>query len=1061
MGSFLMVSPADYFGLHTYAPMSSFRTPEVSLEHASTSGLRTLPELVNFHAENNPKHLFGLQAEANEAGNGHSFVPLRYETLQRAIIRCQAWLMQQTTSLHPPKTAADGSVKKCAPVAVLMESHVGLVICVLACMGMGVPVVLLSARLSAPSARHLIRETDAKLALVSPRLVPLAAEAVGAEFQDECQDLTFRAANANHYVSEDDRQVLILHSSGTSGLPKPIPCSHKYFLGYATCHSFASTAEAHGLTVSTLPFFHGFGFVSVCLSLNIGKTFCAPVPSTIPNGANVAALIEDSQAKALLTVPSILEEIEGLPDGRGHDILRNLDFVGFGGGRPKASVGERLERSGVRLVGQYGATETGPMTPFFVPGKGHDWRRLRLRADILRPLQVKLDLIDADVESAQAESEDERSYSYKLSMKPFGWQERFELQDMIVARTECVSADDVGQLDFVIAGRKDDLICLATGEKVRPTILESLLRRHEDVRDATAFGEGQFELGVIVETVRPVGPGDMDNFKASIWPTIEEAGHQMDAHARITSPTAILVVAPESQGSLPAVYRDLEDSMVAPPIDLSSPACSIKNLVIKHVMGLRNDSDWQDDDDFFARGMNSLQATRLRRLLTASLRATHAAAGPETANVLAIKAIKDDIVYRNPSVNKLVEALIPSSSKTNGVLTEAKLIERLADKYSGRGDLQEQRKAVVLLTGGTGSLGSFFVGRLLADDNVGSVICLNRPGKGNPTEAQKHAVTSRNVSVEEDTWKKLEVHQTNTADQWLGLPEVDYLGLAARVTHIVHIAWPMNFRMGLQSFEASFSSLRNLIQLARQASIHLTQKPKLLLISSISTVGNYPSINGEALIPEASVEDQSWTLELGYAKAKFVCERLIERTAQDHPDIEAAVIRVGQIAGSSTGYWNSAEHFVAVCASSQKLGKFPDLRGTLSWLPVDLAAEALAEILFHQEPSRAVYHLENPVRQSWEEVVRLLSEELRISSSSIVPLETWLNLMETMPGPGNPAAGLARFLREDFVKMSCGLVVLDTSNSRNASSTMANMTSVGESSIKAYVSYWKSIKLLS
>lgn len=132
----------------------------------------------------------------------------------------------------------------------------------------------------------------------------------------------------------------------------------------------------------------------------------------------------------------------------------------------------------------------------------------------------------------------------------------------------------------------------------------------------------------------------------------------------------------------------------------------------------------------------------------------------------------------------------------------------------------------------------------------------------------------------------------------------------------------------------------------------------------------------------------------------------------------------------------------------------------MSWLPVDLAAEALSEILFHQEPLSAVYHLENPARQSWEEVVRLMSEELRISSSSIIPLETWLDLVDAVPGPGNPAAGLTQFLREDFSKMSCGFVVLDTSNSRNVSSTMANMTSVGENSIRAYVSYWKSIKLL-
>ena len=59
----------------------------------------------------------------------------------------------------------------------------------------------------------------------------------------------------------------------------------------------------------------------------------------IPNGASIAALIQDSGAKALLTVPSILEELESLPGTKGHEILRRLDFVAFGGGVPKESEG--------------------------------------------------------------------------------------------------------------------------------------------------------------------------------------------------------------------------------------------------------------------------------------------------------------------------------------------------------------------------------------------------------------------------------------------------------------------------------------------------------------------------------------------------------------------------------------------------------------------------------------------------------------------------------------------------------------------------------------------------
>ena len=90
----------------------------------------------------------------------------------------------------------------------------------------------------------------------------------------------------------------------------------------------------------------------------------------------------------------------------------------------------------------------------------------------------------------------------------------------------------------------------------------------------------------------------------------------------------------------------------------------------------------------------------------------------------------------------------------------------------------------------------------------------------------------------------------------------------------------------------------------------------------------------------------------------------------------------------------------------------------------------------------------------------LMSRELQIPSSSIIPLQRWLDLVASAPGPGNPAASLTQFLRNDFLKMSCGSVVLDTSISRNVSSTMANMGPVGENSIRAYISYWRRMKLL-
>jgi acyl-CoA synthetase (AMP-forming)/AMP-acid ligase II len=258
--------------------MSTFVSPGLSLDHDSASGIRTLPELVEFHVKHNPQHRFCIQAEKPLIENGaYQLTPVSYERLQQAILRCQAWLSDNAPNIHASFLDNHGIVNRCAPVAVLMESHTGLAVFILTLMGMGVPVVLFSTRLSTVAISHLMRTTQAQHALVSRRLHPLIIDALSvrsAELDNECSfevcitpeyeifldkgPITYdgKIAHPNHFISENDRQALILHSSGTSGLPKPIYCSHKFFLGSAICHSFSSEVEEQNLTVSTSPFFH-------------------------------------------------------------------------------------------------------------------------------------------------------------------------------------------------------------------------------------------------------------------------------------------------------------------------------------------------------------------------------------------------------------------------------------------------------------------------------------------------------------------------------------------------------------------------------------------------------------------------------------------------------------------------------------------------------------------------------------------------------------------------------------------------------------------------------------
>lgn len=627
-----------------------------------------------------------------------------------------------------------------------------------------------------------------------------------------------------------------------------------------------------------------------------------------------------------MTVPSIIEEIALLPDDRGIEVLRSLDFVAFGGGIPKTSIGERLDAAGVRLINHYGATETGPLSPFFVPGPGSDWRFIQLRQDTIGPLQVELEPLDEPGHDGQV---------YQLSMLPPGWQERFVLQDVLIERP---GSD---KKEFSIAGRMDDLICLATGEKVRPTILESSLRQQDGVKAVVAFGDQQFELGVIIETFESLDDEQSEKLKQTLWPVIEEAGRQMDAHARITSPTAIVVVPP---GSLPRsdkgtilrrevnrifaqeidrVYRRLEAELSADAFNPSAPEVSVRGLMTAHLNWRVAPADWSDDSDFFELGMDSLQAVKLRRLLIASVKAARESGSHDESTVL---EIADDIVYRNPSVEALARALTGKGTQVNGE-SEQEVIDRLVNLYSG-GKRGLSDGSTVVITGSTGSLGSFFLGKLLGDSAVTRVICLLRPSQQDPLERQMKALETRSIGLTDDQLSKLEVRQATTHTAHLGLDESEYERIATGLTHVVHIAWPMSFKQQLPSFNSAFKSVENLLQLCSDAhNLRPSKKPRFFFISSISTVGNYPSIRGERLIPEQATVDYNMALDLGYAKAKLVCEKIVERAATERPNIEAGFARVGQIAGARNGYWNTTEHFVALVKSSQLAGKFPDLKG--------------------------------------------------------------------------------------------------------------------------------------
>ena len=147
-----------------------------------------------------------------------------------------------------------------------------------------------------------------------------------------------------------------------------------------------------------------------------------------------------------------------------------------------------------------------------------------------------------DLELSELPASVDRRPRYRMTALPFGWTTKTVVHDELVSNPQHLRSD------FSAIGRNDDMIILATGEKVIPIFLESSLSESKDIKAAIAFGDGRFELAVIVEPRTPVNPDDRQTL-SSVWPRIGEINTRMDGRAQISAQATVVILSPDK--SLP------------------------------------------------------------------------------------------------------------------------------------------------------------------------------------------------------------------------------------------------------------------------------------------------------------------------------------------------------------------------------------------------------------------------------------------------------------------------------------------------------------------------------
>lgn len=148
------------------------------------------------------------------------------------------------------------------------------------------------------------------------------------------------------FIREYDREeengntAIIVHSSGSTGLPKPVFVSHRALLTHPT--------QGTGLhNFNPLPWYHLYGISTSLQAMWMAKTahmYNAALPLTADN---LIAVVEAVRPGAIHAVPyavGLLAEKQ-----RGVDTMKLCEVVTCAGARTPDELGDRLVREGINL----------------------------------------------------------------------------------------------------------------------------------------------------------------------------------------------------------------------------------------------------------------------------------------------------------------------------------------------------------------------------------------------------------------------------------------------------------------------------------------------------------------------------------------------------------------------------------------------------------------------------------------------------------------------------------------------------------------------------------------
>lgn len=453
-------------------------------------------------------------------------------------------------------------------VALLANSSFEYVVSIFALSRLGWTVLFLSTRLAAPACARLLQMADCNTIIFSGPSQPIVDE-IGVE--RPCAVLPM--LQRKHYrglpsipafqrrnlspTKEAEKVAWILHSSGSTGFPKPI------FLTHTAC--LANFRKSFGLRAfCASPLFHSHGL------MELGRAFYTRAPMYLGNHSlpvtsqNLLEALAVARPQQVCAVPYVLQLLAEKEEGIRALVAAKL--VLFAGSSCPDELGDRLVAKGVNLVANYGCTEIGQIMTSFRPPGDHDWQYMRLHSppadftlmDEIAPGVfecVGLDGLPSKGPTTNA----------KPPYSPRNPKNSFRTADLFTRHQDPKKTNHYKYLS-----RLDDRLTLVNGEKILPIPIEGSIRQDNLVREVTVFGVQRTVPGALVFRSNEKGLDLTDKeFLDAIWPSLEAANVQAESFARIPKDMVIVkgadVIYPRTDKGEYLHRKTLTAAKVVPP----------------------------------------------------------------------------------------------------------------------------------------------------------------------------------------------------------------------------------------------------------------------------------------------------------------------------------------------------------------------------------------------------------------------------------------------------------------------------------------------------------------